>query len=121
MSTKINTREEVMKDMTRMFQGAVKEAYEDLIVKAVAEERNKIAEWMMKHGYATGHGDTVVDLLTELEWQAAEKEREACAKLCEEISDSAHALWKVGADPTEQGREIGAEHCAQAIRARGEK
>jgi hypothetical protein len=48
-------------------------------------------------------------------------EREACAKLCEEISDSAHALWKVDADPTEQGRDIGAEHCAQAIRARGEK
>jgi hypothetical protein len=48
-------------------------------------------------------------------------EREACAKLCEEISDSAHALWKVDADPTEQGRDIGAEHCAQAIRVRGEK
>jgi hypothetical protein len=47
-------------------------------------------------------------------------EREACAKVCEEVSDSAHALWKVGADPTEHGREIGAEHCAQAIRARGE-
>jgi hypothetical protein len=49
----------------------------------------------------------------------AEIEREACAKVCEEISDSAHALWKVDADPTEQGRDIGAEHCAQAIRARG--
>jgi hypothetical protein len=52
---------------------------------------------------------------------AIEQEREACAKICEEISDSAHALWKVDADPTEQGRDIGAEHCAQAIRARGEK
>jgi hypothetical protein len=51
--------------------------------------------------------------------QAVLAEREACAKVCEEISDSAHALWKVDADPTEQGRDIGAEHCAQAIRARG--
>jgi hypothetical protein len=52
---------------------------------------------------------------------AVDREREACAKVCEEISDSAHALWKVDADPTEQGRDIGAEHCAQAIRLRGEK
>jgi hypothetical protein len=74
----MNTREKVIKDMTRMFQGAVKEAYEDLIVKAVAEERNKIAEWMIKQGYATGHGESVVDLLTELEWQVAEKERKRC-------------------------------------------
>jgi hypothetical protein len=48
-------------------------------------------------------------------------EREACAKACEEISDYAYALWKVDADPTELGWELGAEHCAQAIKARGEK
>jgi hypothetical protein len=53
--------------------------------------------------------------------QAVNQEREECAKACEEIANSAYAFWKVDADPTEQGREIGAEHCAQAIRARGKQ
>ena len=38
----------------------------------VATERNKLAAWMMRQGYATGHGDTVEDLLKELEWQIEE-------------------------------------------------
>lgn len=45
------------------------------------EDRNKIAAWMMTKGYATGHGDTVEDLLKELEWQVREAEREACAAI----------------------------------------
>jgi hypothetical protein len=44
-------------------------------------ERNKVASWMMTKGYATGHGDTVEDLLKELEWQVRESEREACAAI----------------------------------------
>lgn len=56
----MNTREEMMKDMTRMFQGAVKEAYEDLLAKAVAEEREacaKVCEEVMQR-YKT---DTALD------------------------------------------------------------
>jgi hypothetical protein len=34
-----------------------------------AAERNKLAQWMIQRSYATGHGDTVEDLLKELEWQ----------------------------------------------------
>ena len=45
-----------------------------------ADERNKLAAWMIAKGYATGHGDTTEDLLKELEWQVRESEREACAK-----------------------------------------
>ena len=56
----------------------------------IAAERNKLAQWMIDRGYATGHGDTTEDLLQELEWQIAENwtrgmvngvqaEREACA------------------------------------------
>lgn len=41
----------------------------------------------------------------------------ACAQVCDEIAAQAWALWKLGADPTDQGRCIGAEQCAQAIRA----
>ena len=49
-----------------------------------AHEREKVANWMVERGYATGHGDTVEDLLKELEWQVAEREREACAKVCDD-------------------------------------
>jgi hypothetical protein len=47
----------------------------------IAAERNKVASWMMAQGYATGHGDTVEDLLKELEWQVSESERNACAAI----------------------------------------
>ena len=80
-----------------------------------ATEREKVAAWMMARGYATGHGDTIEDLLQELDCQIAENwnraliagittEREACAKLfdCE--------VWAY------DYREI-----ASAIRARGGK
>ena len=34
-----------------------------------AAERNKLAQWMIQRSYATGHGDTMEDLLKELEGQ----------------------------------------------------
>jgi len=42
-----------------------------------AAEREKVAVWMMARGYATGHGDSVEDLLQELDWQVREQERES--------------------------------------------
>jgi hypothetical protein len=51
-----------------------------------AAEREKIVERMFKRSYATGHGDTTEDLLQELEWQVRENEREACAKLLDEMA-----------------------------------
>jgi O-methyltransferase involved in polyketide biosynthesis len=48
--------------------------------EAVAAERNKVAQWMIERGYATGHGDTTEDLLREAEWQIRESQREASAK-----------------------------------------
>ena len=74
-----------------------------------AAERNKLAAWMIERGYATGHGDTIKDLLKELEWQIAEREREACAKACEILGaedDSFYAEFSRAKD------------CAAAIRAR---
>lgn len=35
--------------------------------------RQQVADFMMAQGYATGHGDTVFDLLSELEGQAKER------------------------------------------------
>jgi len=37
-------------------------------------DKEKLAQWMIQRGYATGHGDSVEDLLNELEWQIAENQ-----------------------------------------------
>ena len=76
------------------------------------EDRNKIATWMMAKGYATGHGDTIEDLLNELEWQVEEREREACAKVCEEMRPSKPEY--------DQRFYDGCSFSAAAIRARGQ-
>lgn len=52
-----------------------------------AAEREKVAAWMIQRSYATGHGDTTEDLLKELEWQVTEREREACATVCDEFAE----------------------------------
>ena len=75
-----------------------------------AVEREKLVAWMMRQGYATGHGDTVEDLLKEFNWQVREEERELCAQICEQIADApSNMVLGVALD------------CAAAIRARGEK
>jgi len=69
---------------------ADKDSFEMLLAEAVLElrerlntERVTVADWFMHRGFATGHGDAIVDMLDELEWQVAEREREACAKIVE--------------------------------------
>lgn len=51
----------------------LREAYEwgarDAQLRA-NEGRERIARWMGERGYATGHGDTIEDLLVELEGHA---------------------------------------------------
>jgi len=88
-----------------------------------AAERNKLAAWMIKHSYATGHGDSIEKLLEELEWQIEESvrnEREACAEACEEVESRAEELWDKFAYPEDQGMASGARQCTTAIRARGQ-
>jgi hypothetical protein len=81
------------------------DAFERFAALVAAAEREKVAAWMMARGYATGHGDTIEDLLVELEWQVRESEREACAKVCED---------------RERANLYGVKECAAAIRARGQ-
>jgi hypothetical protein len=78
-------------------------------------ECEKLAHWMRSMGYATGHGDTIEDLLDHLGTQIAEgleaevlMEREACAKVCDELADVSNLVYA--------GRA--AMHCAASIRAR---
>ena len=78
------------------------DAFERFAALVAAAERNRLAAWMIERGYATGHGDTVEDLLKELEWQIAEREREACASIC-----------------FQEGPSIDGQLIAEAIRARG--
>ena len=42
-------------------------------IKTLAAEREKVAQWMMTKGYATGHGESIQDLLKELEWQIEDR------------------------------------------------
>jgi hypothetical protein len=97
-----------------------------------AAERNKLAAWMMARGYATGHGDSIEDLLQELDWQIAENwtrgvvngvqaEREACAKVADSGRDPRPA-----SDPetylpgVRTASLLTANSIAAAIRARGQ-
>ena len=88
---------------------ATPDVLERFAALVAAAEREKVARWHIGSGYATGHGDTIEDLLVELEWQVRESEREACAKVCDVLAvhpEYASDITKVA---------------AQAIRARGKQ
>ena len=91
-------------DLTPQTYDGFVDLFERFAALVAAAECEKVARWMIRNGYATGHGDTIEDLLTELEWQVAEREREACAKICEEATLK---NWF-------------AEDCVDLIRERGE-
>jgi hypothetical protein len=85
-----------------------------------AAQREKLAHWMRSMGYATGHGDTIEDLLDHLGTQIAEglkiemlTEREACAKVCETLRPSRREFSKLFYDACTAS--------ADSIRARGNK
>ena len=82
--------------------------YEKFAALVAAAEREKVAAWMMARGYATGHGDSVEDLLQELDWQIREQEREACAAMAEAFHHHQYDF-------------TGNLELHEAIRARGEK
>ena len=75
------------------------------------QELAKAIVWMMDKGYTTGHGDTVVDFLQELEWQVAEREREACAKVVEKYcgawDDEGYALAQAILERGIDGAKVG--------------
>ena len=93
-----------------------KPAWQPLYASLIASDgREVLAAWMTRQGYATGHGDTIEDLLAELDWQIAqswtralvngvEGEREACAKA---VSDVLYG-------------QDGCGKAIEAIRARGQ-
>ena len=114
------TRDDIIRMALEHFGATFKPS--DLEVKlamlAVAAEREKVAAWMRSKSYATGHGDTTEDLLKELEWQVAEREREACAKVCE--AEQFELTQDVAGKNGLQHFDAGCRSCAEMIRARGE-
>jgi len=82
------TREELIEIAEQVYgkcdwHGDALNHLEQLAKLLVEKEREIVANWIMNKGFATGHGDSIVDLLDQLEWQVAEREREACAKIAE--------------------------------------
>lgn len=52
------------------------------------DDLETLARWMTERGYSTGHGDTVDDLLAELDWQI-EENLSAWRKLAEKQHENA--------------------------------
>ena len=77
-------------------------AFDKHEAEANANQREKLAGWMLANGIATGHGDTIDDLLAELTQQinetvhkAEESQRERCKSKAEEYLESAVRLGKL--------------------------
>ena len=67
------------KEATRIWEKAIADLKEE-IAQLKNADREKLAQWMIKHGFATGHGDTMDDLLKELTWQIEERVQRASVK-----------------------------------------
>ncbi len=89
-----------------------------------AAERNKLAAWMMAQGYATGHGDTMEQLLEEFKREASfdkaelwiKRINDAVAPLQERIQDLYKQLDEAERELDSQyklGMEAEREACAK--------
>jgi hypothetical protein len=56
--------------MVTWFANALMRGFDEHAARSSHGAREFVAEWMIKRGYATGHGDSIGDLLTELEGEA---------------------------------------------------
>jgi cell division protein ZapA (FtsZ GTPase activity inhibitor) len=107
---------EALKELDYASEPYVNEIARTTLAALVATtEKQKVVEYMNSRAFATGHGDTIEDLLKEMEWQVAEREREACAKIADsQINNTAILL-------VNPGKSAAAWDIANAIRARGSK
>jgi hypothetical protein len=51
------------------------------------DDKEKLAAWMIKNGFATGHGDSIEDLLGELTWQFQELRDGKCQHCHKSLSE----------------------------------
>jgi hypothetical protein len=88
-----------------------------LIETEIATEREKVAQWMIERGFATGHGDSIEDLVKEIEWQVAERERTAVIETIDELmgmESDRHPMFSEGYDHA-------LDHIKQFVQGRGKK
>ena len=70
------TREAAESERARLFQTVPGKTFRLLRIKTnLQPTRSVLADWMIERGYATGHGDTIEDMLGELEAQVRGRER----------------------------------------------
>lgn len=98
--------------------GPTFETIAGLCKMAADAERNKLAQWMIRFGFATGHGDTMEQLCDALGTEIADSidfavdvEREQCARVAQDTVCDTHL-------PT--GVKIYGTKVAAAIRARND-
>ena len=81
--------------------------------------QDEIIELAKQAGWQYAHGESGFEPLWEfaklVDAKATAKEREACAKVCDDIRHP----WGYSSETSDWSR--GTEHCADAIRARGNK
>lgn len=70
-----------------------------------ADNREKLAQWISKHGFATGHGDTMEDLLRELTWQVEELRTKAAVDEIERLRSALERIHLSADDPWTVARE----------------
>jgi hypothetical protein len=71
----------IRRDVVEAIAKAYELGYAEGFAKGFAEggiaeslrARAAVAQWMIARSYATGHGDTIEDMLGELEWQIKER------------------------------------------------
>jgi hypothetical protein len=54
---------------TRITDAVIAHVHPQIEAKTRAECLEQVAAWAINQGFATGHADTLLDLLKELEWQ----------------------------------------------------
>ena len=90
-------------------------AFERFAALVAAEEREKVARWMIKRGYATGHGDSIEDLLKELDWQV----QEPVARVCYTLTQTNVGIGERGMQAYEEAKKRGS--VCESEGARGEQ
>jgi hypothetical protein len=83
---------------------------------AAAAEREKVANWMRSLGYATGHGDTIEDLLDHLGTQIAERLAAERKRQEEQLHTCSAMCDKPLCAARRRGVEAERQRCAQIAR-----
>ena len=84
-------------------------------------DKEKLAQWMTKKDYSTGHADSMEDLLQELDWQIAENwNRALIAGITNEREVIAQSLDKQADLAVDEIDRQWAQEMAAAVRARGQ-